>query len=277
MSRKRILILFHENSTRLSIRNSLVLAYVPVWKSMGHGVEVQFGINSTPNADLVFVHIDMSVVPKDYLEFANQFPVSINARVADIRKSSISNNLLCSTDSWSGPVVVKSNLNFGGWPEYLIDYPSRFGRNANTRYMLGKTMSAIGVWRKHVPNWTRTYRIFDDLTGVPKEVFLDDKLVVEKFLPETDNDYFCMRMFQCLGDRHDCLKLYSKNPFIKYGEEGLAQLIEPHPEILRFREKLSLDYGKIDYVVHNGVPHVLDVNKTVGTSGGSKPDKTRIE
>lgn len=39
-------------------------------------------------------------------------------------------------------------------------------------------------------------------------------------------------------------------------------LDEPPPELVAFRRQWRLDYGKIDYVVHDGAVVILDVNRT---------------
>src|SRR5213079_1238108 len=45
--------------------------------------------------------------------------------------------------------------------------------------------------------------------------------------------------------------------------------IGPHPEIVEARKRLNFDYGKFDYVLHEGRPVLLDTNKTTGADRGS--------
>jgi hypothetical protein len=45
-----------------------------------------------------------------------------------------------------------------------------------------------------------------------------------------------------------------------------VEQIEPHPDVLAWREELQIDYGKLDFVVHDGQVVLLDVNKTTGAS-----------
>ena len=40
--------------------------------------------------------------------------------------------------------------------------------------------------------------------------------------------------------------------------------IEPHTEIVELRKKMKFDYGKFDYVIHDGKVVLLDINKTIG-------------
>lgn len=63
---------------------------------------------------------------------------------------------------------------------------------------------------------------------------------------------------------------------IKYGEDGKAHSIDPDPIVHEWREKFILEYGKFDYVIHDGKPHLVDVSKTVGASRRN-PDKLRAE
>ena len=44
--------------------------------------------------------------------------------------------------------------------------------------------------------------------------------------------------------------------------------VEPHPIIHKWREFFNLDYGKIDYVMHDENPVLLDINKTIGATSG---------
>ena len=68
-------------------------------------------------ADLILVHVDLSVVPEKYLAFASRYSIVLNGRLPDIRKSVVSTNLVGMRDSWTGPVIAKSDLNYGGRPE----------------------------------------------------------------------------------------------------------------------------------------------------------------
>ena len=44
--------------------------------------------------------------------------------------------------------------------------------------------------------------------------------------------------------------------------------VEPHQEIVKWREAMKFDYGKFDYVVHDGKAVLLDANKTIGCVTG---------
>ena len=40
--------------------------------------------------------------------------------------------------------------------------------------------------------------------------------------------------------------------------------IDPDPGVIAIRNELNMDYGKLDYCIHNEGPVIVDVNKTVG-------------
>ena len=63
-----------------------------------------------------------------------------------------------------------------------------------------------------------------------------------------------------------CDRIYSTNPVVAEGTIVDWEPIDPHPDMLKVRQRLGVDYGKIDYCMHDGVPVLLDVNKTIGMS-----------
>jgi hypothetical protein len=99
-------------------RNYLVHHLAELWRRDGLEVVYLYGTDRFVPADLVLVHVDLSVVPAEYPEFAAQYPVVLNGRICDIRKTATSRYLVQPGDDWDGPVIVKSNLNCGGYPEY---------------------------------------------------------------------------------------------------------------------------------------------------------------
>lgn len=113
----RIAILFHENDNELTLQSSLIYEMANIWLQDGHEVFYLRGIDDYVPADLIFLHVDLTVVPDSYLEFANQYPRVLNGDVKDIRKTTLNNKQLPLTDDWNGPVIVKSDYNCAGVPE----------------------------------------------------------------------------------------------------------------------------------------------------------------
>src|SRR5277367_971062 len=85
-----------------------------VWKEDGIKVTVAQGPQPGLTGDLAILHVDLTIVPDDHLEFVRGFPASINAGVADISKRAVSRNLVSRGDSYDGPVIIKTDHNAGG-------------------------------------------------------------------------------------------------------------------------------------------------------------------
>jgi hypothetical protein len=211
--------------------------------------------------DLLIPQIDLTKTPRRYLRCMERFPRVLNRRVDDISKRRISRNLLRRDASWDGPVIVKTDRNYGGLPE-ARSLPRTLGDLAS-RLQGRRRAAARGDfrWVRAIP--TDEYPIFSRLDDVPPSVWSNRHLVVERFIPERQGEHYCIRVCLVLGNVMLNRRLYSRRPVIKGGTEHSEEV--PVPEALvEFRERLGLDYGKIDYVVHDGELHVLDANRSPG-------------
>ncbi len=260
MRSRRIAILMHEKDDKANLKNYLISILAEHWREDGHEVIFLFGTGRYVPADLLFVHVDLSVVPDSYLSFARRYPVAINGRIKDVRKSTYSQELLENDDPWDGPVIVKSKKNSAGIPER-----ARGGLLGTAKEKLLKAVHKFNL--NGSPLTIRTaldYRVYDHLEEVPRIYFYHPGLVVQKFLPETDDGFYCVRILLFLGDNMSCMRLKSRNSIINDASVEHYERIDPHPEILAMRKRLQFDYGKFDYVVNDGKPILLDANKTVG-------------
>lgn len=237
----RIAVLCHEAERGWDLSSYLIHHFAGFWREEGHEVVFAFGADDFVPADLAILHVDLSVVPDAYMKLAGRYPVVLNARVRDIRKSSISRNLVARGDPWKGPVIVKSDLNCGGGPERM--------RGQHFPKSLHNSLD---------------YRVYPRLRDVPRTCFRDPDLVVERFLPEREGELYCVRLFHFLGDCWSCSRMLSRQPIVNGRTECGVEAIETHPEIVALRHRLGFDYGKLDYVIHDGEPVLLDANKTVG-------------
>jgi hypothetical protein len=86
--RPRIAILFHKRQRATG--HYLIRSFVEAWRAVGIEAIELFGTDRFVPADLVLVHVDLSVVPQEYLDFACQYPAVLNGEVADVRKSTVS-------------------------------------------------------------------------------------------------------------------------------------------------------------------------------------------
>lgn len=270
----RIAILLYENDEKRMLKSSLIYYMAKYWESDGHKVFYLYGTEEFIPADLIFVHVDLSVVPHSYLEFAQQYPIVINGNVKDVRKSVINRHILQLDDDWDGPVIVKSDLNCAGIPERKRDGLSgRFkgkvlksAKNLNLNWLTPSIRTALD------------YRVFDHQKDVPKAYFFSPNLVIEKFIPEREGDYYVVHTMSFLGDRVVSMSLKSKNQIVKGDTAEIVEYpIDPHPQILRLRRELKFDFGKFDYTVRDGEAILIDANKTVGASPNLEASKALRE
>ena len=241
-----ILVVAHRNG-RFAAGEYLIAGLFPFWEDAGHRVVVREGLDDLPRADVVIQHVDLSVVPQEYSEALAHYPRVVNGGALDARKRGFSENLLERGADYRGRVIVKTDLNCSGLPE-------AFHRKV-----------ALEEGRPPGPpvHFMRSrYPVFESLSAVPKEVWSDPDLVVEKFLPELDERGYALRHWIFFGDHERCSRVVGPQPVVK-GADVLERKAVPVPEELRaWRSRLRLDYGKLDFVLHEGRPVLLDVNRT---------------
>ena len=262
---KHIVILFHEFHRQ---RHKLLIhALSASWSKMGLRVSFIYGTDDRPEAELLIPQIDLTHTPDEYVDYCNSYHNVINRYVTDISKRRISSNLLWGDEEYHGPVIVKTDNNAAGVPDYRMSkiHNNIFRRVAHkvlpvAEHLLGRQMA----WRKTlIP-----YRIYNNLSEVPAGVFKNCELVIERFLPEKEGKRYFMRHYLCLGDQVRSVRVSGLSPFLKRStcelvDEGLV----PPDEVVALRRHLGLDYGKIDYVMNEGQVVILDVNRTPGLPG----------
>ena len=206
-------------------------------------------------ADAILVHVDLSVVPDNVASFAAKYPIQINAGARDIRKTSFADGLLERWNTYDAPVIVKSDLNYGGLPE--LQSRSLANRALEKALRLLSRRPAPKVLNKS------DYRVYPTLADVPGELFAEGT-VVQKFLTEKDGDRNLLREYIFLGNLHYQNIERSTQAIISEDEHVSCEPFVPHPRLMNLRQRLKLDYGKIDYVMVNDEPFIFDANKTMG-------------
>lgn len=260
---RRILILLHEADPFPGGTSYFIWGLRDAWLEMGLDVRVVKGLDALEPADLVIPHVDLTVTPPAYREALEAMPNVVNRGVYDISKRLVSANLLGPGDPYDGPVIVKTDQNYGGEPEQVIARArmTHLGRlAARLRARLGRRASRAGG--SSIVQGV-AYPVFESLADVPKQAFLDPGLVVERFLPEQEGETYFLRWYIFIGDRYRSMRVGSPDPVVKLRGVTSTQLGLPIPaEVVALREKWNLDFGKIDFVIHRGTPIILDVNRT---------------
>lgn len=267
-----IAILFHESDRASDISRYAVSALADTWRRDGHTITNLFGIRKFIPADLILVHVDLSVVPDEYITFAEQYPIVLNSRAKDIRKSTFSPYLLRQDDPYAGPVIIKSDMNYAGIPDAarLWKYPL-FGSSAG--YYAAKALKILRhVFTSDTFRLPADYLVVESLRKVPEKWFKRNDIVIQRFCPECEGGLYHTRFYNFLGDHNDCRRLSSPDPVVNACSAVGSEPVEVHPEIEKIRRDLKFDYGKFDYVMHEGAPILLDINKTTGASKRITPE-----
>ncbi|NLN39565.1 MAG: hypothetical protein GX155_08205 [Smithella sp.] len=234
---------------------SLIGKLSEIWREQGHKISV--GPLKTLEADIGIVHMDRTWIATDRLPENPLRRPFLNSSILDISKRRISRNLLTRDSNYSGPVMVKTNANYFGWPERFSS-ASKIERRLYLMLMKRKIS-----WR-----WTRlflpgSYAVLEGAQQVPAWVWTRDDLVVEKFLPEKEGDEYALRVWVFFGPQEYCVRMFSPSPVVKATEITHYDYIDDVPDSVReARRGLGVDFGKFDYVMVNGEAVLLDVNKT---------------
>ena len=270
---RRIVILVHARDREAERRPYQIWGIADIWRSWGIDVVVQHGIDRFIDADLVVNHVDLTVVPEPYVRHMARYAAGINRRCVDCSKRVVSTNLLAEGERWDGPVIVKTNLNYGGALErsVLASRPARAWENLRTRL-------SRHPWRVRRYLSTFEYAVLGSVSEVPEDVWRNPHLVVERFLPERDGDMYVLRMISLFGDRWTSRRAVSAVPIVKSSNVIRAEDVPPHPDVFEAARRLGFDRGKIDYVLHGGRGGravVLDANRTNTMGRTMTPQRIR--
>lgn len=229
-------------------RRSFLLQHLfPHWIEAGHFVVVHEGPSEPPPADIAILHVDLTVVPPEYTRWLSRYPVVVNGATGDLRKRTYSRHRITRDSPHEGPVIVKTDANCGGLPERhweQMEARKSGRRPLPTRHIAGP------------------YPIFDSKAQVPPSVWDDPALLVERLLLERDGDGYCVRVYIFLGDHERCSRVTGPDPIVKAGGSQKRVLVPVPDEIREARRRLGFDYGKLDFVMHEGTPVLLDANRT---------------
>jgi len=225
------------------------------------------------DADLAFVHVDATFLPPEYRTLSAHYPLVVNGRRPDVPKRSFSTQLVGRESDHDGRVIVKTNLNARGVADNLV----------HRRPLVMRTL-VRNLMRRFLPDtfhggaldgW---YHVYDSVAAVPPLVWrLADHFVVEKFIPEIKNSHYLIRHYYFLGDHGIAVWRTADYEIVRGRNTVDWGYMDDVPAALADRcDALRLEYGKIDFVVHNGEPIILDVNPTPGASPVVLKTETRV-
>lgn len=266
MGKAKIVVLLHETDELFGSLHYFIKLLMKEWALMGFAVEVIRGIERVVNADILVPHVDLTVIPDDYLAYYRHYPIVLNRGLIDISKTKVSKALVLPGDGYNGAVIVKTNRNSGGTSERhfyhgpIRHLPNRWG-------LRNKVIRATTLIEKRLKGWRHLetlheYPIFPAVDRVPPGVFENPHLIVEKFQPERDGEFYCLRIGMLTGDQSSHSLCRSHAMCVK------AANIIRHEEVpvpggwADLRRTFNLDFGKADYVLCNGKIVLYDVNRT---------------
>jgi hypothetical protein len=246
---------------------------IKLWRQQGLEVDVTTALNAPTGEDvLVFPHFDLTMTPPDLAKMLSRCARVVNRRVLDISKRTISRQLVTSPDEYEGRVIVKTNLNYAAVPELRLIERQGGPALAELETLKKQPCPVSGLLSQ-----IGRYPVYASPREVPAPVWTNENLVVEKFLPEVEGQYFCLRQYTFLGSAELSGKGLSEKAVVKSGDTIKRDITDNVPPALRaFREELGFDYGKFDFVLRDGKPVVFDVNRTYSFDPKSKTTGDRI-
>jgi hypothetical protein len=275
-----ILILAHRNDglTELSVnrgfgkdasKQSYTIGILAgIWRQLGLTVAVKRGSSqfSWPCATAAINHVNLTVTPAHCLRCLRRFTHTVNAGFTDSSKSKYCRDLLRGDDGYDGPVIVKTDLNFGGRAEYKLQQMMESSWRRQLVRFVSNSGVTVSAWDPY------NYPIYDHASQVPIEVWNDPNLVVQKFQAErSNNGLYCLRSWYFLGDCGFHVVTASKEPIVKGRNAITRQIadIATPPEIELLRKELRVDFGRLDYGLLAGKSVVYDINRTPAVTSAS--------
>jgi hypothetical protein len=229
------------------------------WEEQGHRIVVHRGCGVPASGDIAVQHVDLTRLPAEYGDLARHCPRTINGAVQDISKRRFSRGSLRRGDGYDGPVIVKTDRNHTGMAERYTAL-AEGGAPARLREWI---VERLPLWLSgRLPD--DRYPVFERAGDVPGWIWRTSGLIVQKLFVERRGPYYALHQWYFRGDR-DCVSTFlSHDPLVQMAT--VAEKLPLHAEvpaaIRRQREALGFDFGKFDFIVHEGEAILLDANRT---------------
>jgi hypothetical protein len=251
----------------------MLSALMRLWREKG--LQVECDDTYSDHADVCILHHDKTRLDPSELADAPDGVAVLNGNVLDISKTHISVLQTTVADDWNGPVIVKTDLNHFGCPEDGV--AERAGLMSS---LCSKVRSRLShrSWRLARQLPPGLYPVLEGKDDVPGWVWKDERLIVEKFLPErTDDGLYGVRGWIFFGDREYAYRNLATDPLVKVATTERHEFFSDIPENLRaLRDEMKFDYGKFDYVEHDGQAFLLDANKTPSFGHSDPAESPRV-
>lgn len=253
-----LLVVCHPND-RFMTGSYMLHAMLLAMKGTGIGLKVQRHWDERPPADLVIPHIDLTLWPKSLTDFLAHYPNVVNRRVTDISKRHISRHLVQPGDSWRGPVIVKTDMNYGG----IVDRRHSRDDAKETSAVPIPVVPAM-VTPQTRPFHRGKYSLFPTIAAVPKIVWDDPSLIVERYHAERKGELYGLRQLFLVGETYAMRQAWGPNPVVKGDTTVERYWLEgpPPPEVLDVARTHGVEFGKIDFTVVDGQAFVFDIART---------------
>jgi hypothetical protein len=206
------------------------------------------------------VHIDLTDVPDQFAGVHASYEKAINGQASTIRRTLYSTAGLKQGAGHDGPVIVKTLLNSGGYPEL------RYRKNRN----LG-SRAAHQLRKLLIPHYKKRlcppYKLYKSIRDVSEESWHDERLVIEKFLPGSLDLPVVKYRYCFLFETELNLRTAYDDLLCSSAKVRANEIVKAVPEaVLEVRSRLNLDFGAIDYFIVDGEVTIIDANKTVTTA-----------
>jgi hypothetical protein len=230
---------------------------IPIWKAWGHDVRIVPLAEAGPPGDVGILHVNRTVLPDRLAAIVARRGRVVNGGALDMSKRRVSANLVRRGDGYGGPVIVKSNGNCAG----ASDMRKLERHDESTAW---QRLRARLPWlrERRIPGGG--YMVRPRPADVPRWVWGSADHVVERFRPERDGPFYRLRIAVVFGRQSFSRDLLGGEPVVKAGPALQKRYRdEPLPrEVWDRVAALSVDFAKVDWVIHEGTPVVLDINPT---------------
>lgn len=231
------------------------------WRERGVRFELTTDPGVAPRGDIAWQHLDVTSVGAAYRRLAARYPVVINGAAADIDKRGTATHLVTRDDGWDGPVIVKTDRNYGGRTE---DWAYRWRPMRHPWFHAVRDRLHARVTGRVDPE---AYPIHASKAAVPGWVWRDPRFVVQRFLAERKGELYGIRRWFFFGGCDFAYLAHGPGPIVMGDNHVEWERVEPPDALRAVRAALRLDFAKIDYGEVDGELVVYDVNPAVSADG----------